>query len=103
MPHAHICVDCHALTHHPKDHRCPRCYTKHQLWRNQQPNRRRHMGALHRHIRDTTIETQGHCQHCGTTRDLTCDYITPINKGGLMTLENAQCLCRSCNSRKGDQ
>lgn len=41
------------------------------------------------------------CQHCGTRRDLTVDHIYPESKGGELTMENAQTLCRSCNSKKG--
>jgi 5-methylcytosine-specific restriction endonuclease McrA len=41
------------------------------------------------------------CQHCGSRRDLTVDHIQPEAKGGELTMENAQTLCRSCNSKKG--
>ena len=41
------------------------------------------------------------CQHCGSRKHLTVDHIHPESKGGLMTMDNAQTLCRSCNSRKG--
>lgn len=41
------------------------------------------------------------CQHCGDWRDLTADHIIPEAQGGPTTLDNLQCLCRSCNSRKG--
>jgi hypothetical protein len=41
------------------------------------------------------------CQHCGSRRNLTVDHIHPESKGGEMTMENAQTLCRTCNSRKG--
>lgn len=41
------------------------------------------------------------CQTCGSRRYLTVDHIHPESKGGELTMENAQTLCRSCNSRKG--
>ena len=41
------------------------------------------------------------CQNCGSRRRLTVDHIHPESKGGALTTENAQTLCRSCNSRKG--
>jgi hypothetical protein len=41
------------------------------------------------------------CRECGTRRDLSVDHIVPESKGGAMTPENLQTLCRPCNSRKG--
>ena len=41
------------------------------------------------------------CKHCGSRKNLTIDHIVPESKGGKMTMENAQTLCKSCNSRKG--
>jgi 5-methylcytosine-specific restriction endonuclease McrA len=41
------------------------------------------------------------CQHCGSRRNLTVDHVFPESKGGKMTMDNAQTLCKPCNSRKG--
>lgn len=41
------------------------------------------------------------CRHCGVRRHLSVDHIIAESKGGPMTLDNLQTLCRSCNSRKG--
>jgi 5-methylcytosine-specific restriction endonuclease McrA len=41
------------------------------------------------------------CRMCGARRWLRADHIIPESKGGEMTLDNLQTLCRSCNSKKG--
>jgi len=41
------------------------------------------------------------CLHCGTSENLTVDHIIPVKEGGGSHLENLQCLCVKCNSRKG--
>lgn len=41
------------------------------------------------------------CQHCGSRKNLTVDHIHPETKGGELTLENTQTLCKRCNSKKG--
>jgi len=41
------------------------------------------------------------CQHCGARAYLSVDHIHPESKGGDLTMDNLQTLCRSCNSRKG--
>ena len=47
------------------------------------------------------------CQACGLrdprARHLAADHIYPESKGGATTMENLQCLCRWCNSAKGDR
>lgn len=41
------------------------------------------------------------CKACGTRRNLSIDHIVAESKGGAMTIDNLQTLCRPCNSRKG--
>lgn len=40
------------------------------------------------------------CLCCGSDSDLTLDHITPLVLGGRHEKNNAQVLCRSCNSKK---
>lgn len=42
----------------------------------------------------------GRCVACGIKAPLTVDHIVPLAKGGTNWIENCQCLCRQCNSRK---
>lgn len=41
------------------------------------------------------------CRSCNTHLGLSVDHIIPESKGGPTTLDNLQCLCQPCNSRKG--
>ena len=54
---------------------------------------------------ENIISTQGNCCNiCGcsfTESPPTKDHIIPVSKGGGLTKENVQALCRSCNSSKG--
>ena len=53
-------------------------------------------------LRWDVFERDGHrCRRCGSGRRLCADHIEPESKGGPMTLDNLQPLCRSCNSKKG--
>lgn len=47
------------------------------------------------------MEADYQCEMCGSRADLTVDHIIPVAEGGGPDLANLQCLCRSCNSRKG--
>lgn len=42
------------------------------------------------------------CANCETTERLSLDHIVPLSKGGIHDLDNWQCLCVPCNSRKRD-
>ncbi len=59
------------------------------------------------HQRDQLyLNAGGKCQHCGDSvqyQAFEADHIQPFSLGGLTTLENGQCLCRSCNRTKGNR
>jgi hypothetical protein len=40
------------------------------------------------------------CLCCGEQKKLTADHVIPVAKGGTSYIDNIQCLCRSCNSKK---
>lgn len=40
------------------------------------------------------------CLCCGATENIELDHVVPLSKGGCNTINNAQPLCKSCNSRK---
>ena len=44
------------------------------------------------------------CKYCDrkmTLRNMVCDHIVPLTKGGESTVNNLQLICKSCNTRKG--
>ena len=44
------------------------------------------------------------CPYCKkqlTFRNIACDHIVPLNKGGPSVQDNLQLICRTCNTRKG--
>lgn len=43
------------------------------------------------------------CGKCGSTKMLELDHVIPISKGGKHCISNAQILCRSCNTKKGNR
>ena len=48
-------------------------------------------------------QAHGCCFYCGTKIDrprMTLDHMTPLNRGGIHTLENVVMSCRACNSAK---
>jgi 5-methylcytosine-specific restriction endonuclease McrA len=57
-----------------------------------------------RALRQEVFQRDGYlCQYCGETRDLTCDHIMPLIRGGSNELDNLTTACRPCNSSKGDK
>lgn len=59
------------------------------------------------HQRDKLfLRAGGKCQLCGdrvSSKHFEADHIIPYSKGGPTTFENGQCLCRTCNRRKGNR
>ena len=91
---AHVC-SCGRIT---AGARCRGC----EHARNQQPHRIAHRTPWHRKIRAHVFARDGYaCRLCGRGDQLTLDYVIPMSKGGAQSVDNAQTLCRSCNSRKG--
>jgi len=44
------------------------------------------------------------CHYCNkqlTFRNIACDHIVPLNKGGPSIRSNLQLICKTCNTRKG--
>lgn len=41
------------------------------------------------------------CRTCGSTKDLTVDHVIPLARGGSISIDNLQILCRKCNQKKG--
>lgn len=67
----------------------------------QEQPERRHKVAIPADLRWEIWERDNFtCQHCGARRHLTIDHIYPEVRGGDLSPENLQTLCRPCNSRK---
>lgn len=49
------------------------------------------------------VLSSGECNHCGDTKNLTIDHIIAVSHGGGDELENLQCLCWTCNKKKGPE
>ena len=44
------------------------------------------------------------CKYCDKTltlRNMVCDHLVPLTKGGESTVKNLQLICKACNTRKG--
>lgn len=48
-------------------------------------------------------ESKYGCRACGSKENLTVDHIIPKTKGGTDDTWNLQCLCKTCNSKKGNR
>jgi len=47
------------------------------------------------------VLSAGRCANCGSTERLTVDHKNPVSNRGSNNIENLQCLCFGCNSKKG--
>ena len=55
-------------------------------------------------IREAVFERDEYtCKMCESKSNLTIDHIIPVVRGGGDEIENLQCLCKSCNSKKGSK
>lgn len=53
---------------------------------------------------NSALEFYGNvCLCCGTHNDITLDHVIPLSLGGKHEISNAQPLCLSCNSSKGNR
>ena len=56
-------------------------------------------------LKEMFLEVYGEgCPYCNkqlTFRNIACDHIVPLNKGGPSIKYNLQLICRTCNTRKG--
>ena len=56
-------------------------------------------------LRDMFFNSYGKgCKYCDrkmTLKNMVCDHIVPLTKGGESTVKNLQLICKSCNTRKG--
>jgi len=107
MPVAVICRGGNHLVDQglAKNGYCPEHWRQREASRDRarasQPQRRAHQTAAHKRLRRIVFRRDGGCVDCGTTQDLTLDYIVPLQDGGEMSEDNAVTRCRSHNSSKG--
>lgn len=47
------------------------------------------------------VLSAGYCAFCKSKKNLTVDHIKPVVWGGSNDIKNLQCLCWSCNLKKG--
>lgn len=98
MPIVRSCLRHRVL--YPLGKRCPAC-TREQ---NASPVQVAHRSRQHERIRRAVFAHDGYaCVYCGAEDDLTVDYVVPLAFGGEMSIENAVCACRSCNSSRGSR
>ena len=59
------------------------------------------MSELREMFYDTYGEGCKYCKRKMVYRNMVCDHIIPLAKGGDSVKENLQLICKSCNTRKG--
>lgn len=66
--------------------------------------RQRGGGAISQELRQSVFSRDKHkCVYCLSPKNLSCDHVIPVSKGGGTTFENLATACRSCNSSKRDK
>lgn len=67
-----------------------------------QPSQVAHRTHTHQELRRRSFTRDRHrCVDCGTSTDLTLDYLVSLKDGGRMVLSNTVTRCRSHNSSRG--
>lgn len=75
-----------------------------ETYRKRHPNRIKARGRTAYQLRDRLLGLFNRCMACGTDQDLTIDHVIALGQPGATNdPSNLQVLCRSCNTRKGDQ
>lgn len=73
-------------------------------WKRQRRAREAVAGPLPRSLREEVFLDAGdRCKWCGRLENLSLDHIVALKNGGTNERSNLQCLCRNCNSMKGDR
>lgn len=58
--------------------------------------------AIPRRVREEVFSRANYaCAYCRSPYELQVDHIYPFSKGGANHITNYQCLCKSCNIKKG--
>lgn len=71
-------------------------------YRPRTPRITRNRPAIPKRTRQAVLSA-GCCKICGSTELLAVDHIYPYSRGGSHELDNLQCLCKPCNSKKSNK
>lgn len=98
----HPCKQCGTMFYPTPNHRRRGwgLYCSRSCWREVKSRFRALHGKNHFTIEERRAWRGTECVRCGATDTLQLDHINPRFAGGLPVRENAQTLCRRCNSHK---